>query len=137
MAFWRNMFKTAAEVSMLQQQLAFSEAERGKLEWKVSQLEKEVVSERKRFDKTQSAVMDFAMQKSGITPKVAKAQADLFEDTKETETKFTPSEESTIEALAKNMMAADIESGIKPYSLEAYKDAIKKDPARYQSILIN
>lgn len=138
MRFLRNMFKTAAQVTLLEQQLAFSEAERTKLDWKVTQLEKEVSSERKRFDRVQAATMDFAMQKSGVVPKVAKAQADLFgKETEEVEQKFTPSEESTIEALAKKMMQADEDSGQQPYKLAEYVSAIKRDREKYNGILVN
>ncbi len=131
------MLKTAGEVSLLRQQLAFSEKEREKLEWKVGHLEKQVESERKRFDKTQAATMDFAMQKSGVVPKVEKAQASLFEKEEPVEQKFTPTEESTIEALAKGMRASDAESGIEPYPLERYIQAIKADPSKYNSMLVN
>ena len=137
MSFFSNMFKTAAQVSVLEQQLAFSEKEREKLEWKVGQLEKQVESERKRFDKTQAATMDFAMQKSGVVPKVEKAQASLFGKEDPPEQKFTPTEESTIEALARAQMQGDRESGFEPYPFEKYVEAIKKDPSKYNAILSN
>ncbi len=138
MGFLRNMFATAGEVELLRQQLAFSEKEREKLVWKVDALESEVKSERKRFDKTQAVVMDFTMHKTQGIGKVEKIQTDLFpKDTPVVEQKFTPSEESAMEALARAQMNADKESGFEPYPFEKYLQGIKDDPTKYSGVLTN
>ena len=129
-SFFRNLFRTAGEVSGLSQQVTFYEKQNELLEWKVKELEKEVKSERRLKD---TFVRQFCNQmsvKNGLygafkTPEEEKRpeQSKLFD--------LSPDEEEKILWAAEQMRNDDIESGNDPRPIEAYANKLREDPARY------
>jgi hypothetical protein len=122
------MFTTAGEVAALSLQNAFYEREMKKLEWKCEALEKEVKTERKRFDKLQTTFLDVVSVKAGTYGKFTAAVAEKQEATEEPLTAF---EEDKINWQAKVMLDADIDAGIEPKPLHVYVEAIKNNRERY------
>jgi len=132
LGFFRRMLRTAGEVAVLSQQLAFYEEENKKLVWKNEQLDKEVRKERAAKDRILLRYADQISIKSGLYGKFEK-DIPKVEEVNEERKILSMEEEVRIEWLAKSMQNDDIESGIEPPSLETYKDAIRKNPEQYLS----
>lgn len=129
MGFLRDMFRTAGEVAQLTARCAWLDAEREKLEWKVQALEKEVRSERRRFDTLQRTYLNQISVKNGLygafkepesppqSPPVAAPVLTLVEST-------------TLEDYARQLRDEDRARGIER-PLEAYLEAMRKNPELY------
>lgn len=128
MSFFRNMFRTAGEIAVLSQQLAFYESENKKLAWRAEQLEKQVTKERDSKDKVMLRYCDQISVKNGLYGTFKEI---AVEKTKVTEPAFTQAETEKIEYLAGEMRDSDIQMDIEPKSLETYIEAIKANPTRY------
>ena len=130
MGFFRNLFKSAGEFAAISSQLTFQENRATTAEWKCEQLEKEVKTERKRFDKVQAAFLDYVAKSTGVQGKFTAVQVEKEPEVPE---QLTLYEEDKLDWVAKQMMQADIDEGREPREFYAYLDAVKANPSRYLS----
>lgn len=129
---WYNIFRKAAEIDRLENELDFSRRQLqfaqdriDSLELKNELLEKTIKSERAKHDKFVAAAMDKLTKNTGTFQKIVTPP----EPQKEPE--ISEQEMLRIEAAAQLQRDADVASGYEPQNLDFYVSEIKKDPARY------
>ncbi len=128
MGFIRNLFRQASEFQRLDAEVSFYKEQLGKAEWKVEQLEKQVQTERRKYDKFVITSMNQISVQHKLPGK--------FQDIEAEKPPVAPPEapakdELAIEYLAQQMRDDDIRRGMTPSDMEAYKDAIKSKPEQY------
>ena len=129
--WFRNLFRTAGEVASLTRECLFLQKEREKLEWKVTELEKEVKAERAKKDKFVTQFCNQISVKSGLygqfTNEEVKAQK-----VEQLPPVLTPFQEEEIATYAAQMRNADIEEGmLNVPPLDMYIQNMRQDPDKY------
>jgi len=128
MGFIRDMFRTAGEISTLTSQLKFSQDENERLVWQITQLEKEVKSERAAHRKDLLKMCDQISKQQGLPMKFEEKEAPKPPQA----VPLTAYQEMQIDNLVKEMRAQAEEMNDELPSWEESVNMVKADIAKYQ-----
>lgn len=128
--FLSKWFNQASEIETLRRQLSSKEADLATERWRVEQLEKQILAERKGKDKF---VLDYANACSkmiGLKPMFSEVH-EKQEAHQSTDT-YSEQENQQFEWMAKEMRDADIANDIDVPDLQTYVNLIKSNPTQYK-----
>jgi len=128
--FLSKWFNQASEIETLRRQLSSKESDLATERWRVEQLEKQILAERKGKDKF---VLDYANACSkmiGLKPMFSEVH-EKKEAHQSTDT-YSEQENQQFEWMAKEMRDADIANDIDVPDLQTYVNLIKSNPTQYK-----